>query len=195
MIRVLRILSSLVNVYMLLISIRVILTWFSGMGSGGVLNTLRRITDPYLDWFRRFTFLRAGFLDLSPIAALGVLSLVQRILFVLASHGRISVGIILALILQGVWSAVSFILGFLIVVLILRLVAHYFARNSYSPFWNIVDTISKPVLYRINRVLFKNRIPNFVTALIVSIAVLVLIYIALKLAVFFAAALLAGLPV
>jgi len=180
---------------MLIIFFRIILTWFPGFGNSGIVNVLSAITDPYLNWFRRFTFLHLGFLDLSPILALGTLALVIRILAMLASYGRISVGIVLALVLQAVWSAISFILGFLILVLILRLIAFFFRQSSYNPFWNVIDTISQPVLYRINRIFFRNRIVKHLTSLLVSIIGLAIIYVALRFLFAFNSITLISLPV
>ena len=177
---ILNMLNFLLSVYMLVLSFRIILSWFSGMGTSSIQGYLAVITDPYLNWFRRFTFLQVGKLDLSPIAALGVLSLLNRIVSMLARFGRITIGIILAMILQTIWGAFSFLLGFIIVVLILRLVSLYLSRGGGHPFWNVVDTISQPVIYRVNRILFKNRIVNYLTALVVSIACLGLIYFALR---------------
>jgi YggT family protein len=174
-------LSLLLNVYMLIILFRIILTWFPGFGNSGIIDFLSTITDPYLNWFRRFSFLQLGFLDLSPIAALAILSLVNRILAMLASYGRISLGIVLAMALQAIWGAISFILGFLILILILRLIAFLFRQSGSNPFWNIIETISQPVLYRINRIFFRGRIVKLITALIVSIASMAIIYMALRL--------------
>jgi len=173
-------LSLLLNVYMLIILFRIILTWFPGFGNSGIIDFLSTITDPYLNWFRRFSFLQLGFLDLSPIVALGILSLVNRVLAMLASYGRISLGIVLVLALQAVWGAVSFILGFFILILILRLIAFLFRQSGANPFWNIIETISQPVLYRINRIFFRGRIVKLSTALILSIACLAIIYMALR---------------
>ena len=187
--------SSLVNIYMLLIFIRILLSWVSWMGSGRFLETLDRITDPYLNWFRRFTFLRVGFMDLSPIFGLGVLSIVSRLLSSIAYNGRISLGIVLVMLLQVLWGVVSFFLGFLIIVLILRLIAHFTKRNMNGPFWKIVAAVSQPVLKKINSLFFKSRIVYFRNGVIVSIAVLVLLYTALRFLVFFLSAALARLPV
>jgi YggT family protein len=174
-------LSLLLNVYMLIILFRIILTWFPGFGNNGIIDFLSTITDPYLNWFRRFSFLQLGFLDLSPIAALAILSLVNRIVAMLASYGRVSLGIVLAMALQAIWGAISFILGFLILILILRLIAFMFRQSGSNPFWNIIETISQPVLYRINRIFFRGRIVKLITALIVSIASMAIIYMALRL--------------
>jgi YggT family protein len=192
--RIIGALSFLVSIYMLIIFVRIILTWFSGMDQGGVPEILSKITDPYLDWFRRFPALRVGYMDLSPIVALGVLSLVNRVLGTLAAYGTISIGIILALILQAAWGAASFFLGFLILILILRLIAHLLKLGS-NPFWYIVESISRPVLFRINRFIFKDRIVNFTTGIITSLAVLAAAYLVLNIVVFIVSRLLVRLPI
>jgi YggT family protein len=168
----LRILSGLINIYMMVILIRVMLTWFSGLNDTGLAGLLSRVTDPYLNWFRRFSVLRIGYLDLSPIAAMAVLSLVNRMLTIITISGRISLGIILALILSAVWSAASFLLGFCAIIIGLRIIAYLTNRNIHGFFWNIIETISRPILYRINRIIFPGRMVRYLTGLIVSLAVL-----------------------
>jgi YggT family protein len=192
--RIIGALSFLVSIYMLIIFIRIILTWFSGMDQGRFPEILARITDPYLNWFRRFPALRMGYLDLSPIVALGVLSLVNRVLNTLAAYGTISIGIILALILQAVWGAVSFFLGFLIIVLILRLIAHLLKLGANS-FWSIIESISQPVIFRINRFIFKSRIVSFTAGVIITLAVLAAVYLILNIAVFIVTGILVRLPI
>ena len=187
-------LGVLVSIYMIILFFRIILTWFSWTGNSGIMNFLAAITDPYLNWFRRFSFLRAGAIDFSPLVAIGVLSLVNRIFTLLGRYGTISFGIILVLMLQVAWSAVSFIIWFLIVILVLRFIAHLAVRNSVNPFWRIIEGISQPVLFRVNRLLFKNRIVNFGTGILISVAALVILYCVLKILVMFLTRMLAGLP-
>ena len=194
MIQIFRVLGFLVEIYMLIIFVRIVLTWFARMGQGRLQEILAGITDPYLDWFRRFSFLKVGFLDLSPIAALGVLSVLSRIISTVIFYGKITIGIILAIMLQTIWGAVSFFLLFFIIVLALRLAAHFSKQNIYGPFWRIVDTIAQPILYRINRLLFRDRIVNFGTGTIISIASLGLLYFVLRFLVSFLSVMLARLP-
>ena len=189
------ILSFLVSVYMGIIFIRIVLTWFTGIGQGSLQDILARITDPYLNWFRRFQILRIGYIDLSPIVALGVLSVVNRILGTIAVYNTISLGIILAMVLSIAWGVVSFFLGFLIVILILRLVVHLMRLDAYSPFWRIIDGISRPVLFRINRLFFRDRIIGFTASIIISILALGIVYLALKFIVAFVSGMLVRLPV
>ncbi|MCL2126982.1 MAG: YggT family protein, partial [Treponema sp.] len=131
-----------------------------------------RVTDPYLDWWRRTLNLRAGFIDLSPVAAMAALSIAQTVCSSAARQGRISLGIILFVCLSALWSALSFLLGFCLIVLVLRFIAYIGNSNIYSPFWRIIDSISQPLLYRINRIIFGKRIVNYMTGITASIIAL-----------------------
>jgi YggT family protein len=169
---ILNLIGSLAGLYMLLIFIRVMLSWFNTPSLGRPVELLGRITDPYLDWWRRFPILRTGFLDLSPIAAMAALSLVQTACGIAVRYGRISLGILLAIVLRAVWSVLSFVLGFFIAILLLRLIAYLSNRNIYSTFWRIVDSISQPVLYRITRIFYRRRLINYLAGILLSIGVL-----------------------
>ncbi len=163
--------------YSLLIFIRIILTWFSGVQFGRLEEILARITDPYLDWWRQRLNLRAGYLDLSPIVAIAVLSVAQTACSRIAQTGRITIGVLLSICLSALWSAVSFILGFCIVVLVLRLIAYLINADMFGVFWRIIDSISKPIQYRVSRIIFSRRLVHFTTSIITSILVLTALWI------------------
>jgi YggT family protein len=169
---IMNLIGNLAGLYMLLIFIRVMLSWFNASSLGRPVELLAQITDPYLNWWRRFPVLRAGFLDLSPVAAMVALSLVQTVCGIAARAGRVSLGILLAVVLQAFWSVFSYILVFFIIVLLLRLIAYLSNRNIYSTFWRIVDSISQPVLYRITRIFYRRRIINYLAEILLSIGVL-----------------------
>jgi YggT family protein len=78
--------NTLMLVYVILIFIRIILTWIPRIPYNRVLNAVitfvTDVTDPYLNLFRRFlppVRLGAGALDLSPIVATFVLIIVGGI--------------------------------------------------------------------------------------------------------------------
>jgi YggT family protein len=187
------ILGGFTSLYMILISIRIMLTWFGGARYGKPVEFLRRITDPYLDWFRRFR-LRAGVLDLSPVLALGVLSLANSVFGTLGRLGYISLGILLAMALSAVWSAAGFIIGFFILILALRFIAYLTNRDVYHSFWQIIDTLSQPVIYRINRIIFRDRPVNYQTEIIASLAALLVLRIGLGFFVRFVIGILSRFP-
>jgi uncharacterized protein YggT (Ycf19 family) len=70
---------------------------------------------------------------------------------------------------------VAFILVFFIIVLAVRLIAYTVGTNSVSPLWRILDVLGKPVLYRINRIVYRDRIVTFQTGLLTAILVLLVL--------------------
>jgi YggT family protein len=78
--------DALFLVYIVLVLIRVLMTWFTRIPYypwlDAILNFIREVTDPFLNLFRRFIpLLRIGpgAIDLSPIVAIFVLSIVRTI--------------------------------------------------------------------------------------------------------------------
>ena len=85
--------DKLILVYTILVVIRVLMSWFQRIPYNrvlmAVLDFVRETTDPYLNLFRRFVpmvRIGPGALDLSPIVAIIVLSIVGRIVVALI-HG------------------------------------------------------------------------------------------------------------
>ncbi len=172
MIILMRILGALTTIYMILTFLRVMLTWFDGPSLGRGYDLLTGVTDPYLEWFRRFPALRGDAFDFTPVAALAVLALVNNVFVTIGHFGLITVGIILSMIVSSAWSAVAFVLIFFVIVLALRFVSYLSARNSIMPLWHAVDAISRPVLYRINRWVYRDRLVSYRTGLITAIVAL-----------------------
>lgn len=169
MVTIAKILSGILSIYMILIFVRVLLTWFSGVSSyGKPYEIIRSLTDPYLNYFRRFRFLQVGTIDFSPIAGLLVLVIGMNILNRLAMYGSISLGIILAIILSAVWSAVSFLMTLFIVLIVIRFVASLVNANTVHPFIRTIDLLITPLLNWIHNTFFKRRFLTLQTGLAIS---------------------------
>jgi YggT family protein len=166
------VLAGAAGIYSILILIRIILSWFDGSVYGRPVELLNSVTGPYLNWWKNKLNFRAGSLDFSAVAGVAALSAAQNIFFTLSRFHRISLGAVLSVIILTAWSAVSFLLGFFIVIIGLRLVAYLLNCDIYSPFWRIVDSISQPVLYRLNRIMFGKRISGFLKGIFLSLLLL-----------------------
>jgi len=188
-------LTAAAGIYSILIFIRIIISWFGGSLYGKPVDILCAITDPYLDWWKRKLNLRIGFLDFSVVAAIAFISVVQSVFFSLSRYERVSLGNILAVVLLSFWNVVSFILGFCFVVIVLRLIAYLTSRNIYSPFWQAVDSVSQPVLYRLNRIIFGNKIAGYLKGILLSLLLLAVIIAGGKIVMPLLASLLARLPI
>ncbi|HUX52151.1 MAG TPA: YggT family protein [Spirochaetia bacterium] len=164
----LRLVSTLISIYMIVLVVRIVLTWFSGVSyHGKPFEILARITDPYLNFFRRFGWLRFGNVDFSPVAAILVVSIVGNILNSVAFLGVISLGIVLAIIVGAIASAVGFFLILFLALAIVRLVGTFANFNTANRFWLTIDHIVEPIVYRFTQKLFGGRSVSYQNGLLV----------------------------
>ena len=161
MLLIIRLATGLLSAYMLLIFIRVLLTWFGKGSFSRTSEILGTVTDPYLNYFKRFKFLRFGMIDFSPIAAIIILVVVLNILNTLLVFGKVTLGIVLAILLQASWSAVSFLLTFFIILIAIRLVMDLINPETYSPVKTTLEAIINPVVLYTKNLLVRKRFISY----------------------------------
>ena len=141
-----RLLSALLVVYIILISMRFLLSWFPGAASGPGWRLLLRFTDPYLRLFRGISFLRRGLFDFTAVAAVLVLIMALELIEAVARYGRFTLGLLLSTVAGAVWSGLSFLLILFIVLAALRLVFRLFTRRYESPLGDLLQAMVRPLV-------------------------------------------------
>ena len=179
MAHVLRSIASLVSIYAMLCFARIFLTWIPDLAYSQVGRVLSSICDPYLNLFRRLRFLRFASFDFSPTIALCVLIGISAILSNIALAGTITVGILLAVIVNMIWSIVSAITFFIIIILLVRLAILIFSQR-YNPMWEQLDRSITPIVYKVSQLIAGGRRMSYKTALIISTVAVALIHFGLK---------------
>ncbi len=82
---ILVLIAKLINLYVMVVFVRVLMSWFQPNRYNPIVNFIYRITDPLMDAVRRaFPFLATGGFDLSPIVIIFLLHATQRYLMLLA---------------------------------------------------------------------------------------------------------------
>ncbi len=170
-----RLMGAVVTIYMILCSVRIFLTWAPNLDQGRLSPILGSIVDPYLKYFSRFPGLRTGRFDFSPIVALSILSVANNLFATLAYTGRISVGIVLSFVINAAWSALSFLLSFVSAGILIRIIIFFTRWNSLHPISLILDAMLNPVLHRINAVIYRGRIIDYMQGLLTGFIVLVVL--------------------
>lgn len=170
-----RVLGALVTVYMLACAIRIFLTWVPRSDLGSASRFLSAAVDPYLRFFARFKLFRVGRFDFSPIAALATLAVLNQVLITLAFAGAITAGGVAALVVDALWSAFAFVLTFLSLAALVRLIAYAARWNSLHPLWRVIDDMLNPLLFRVTRLIWRDRVVNYLQGLVTGLAVLVLL--------------------
>ena len=169
-----KIVSSLVSLYMVLCIIRIFFSWIPSLTDTKWGKLIARLTDPYLNLFRGFSLFRATAVDFSPIVALAVLSVLNNLFMTLSYAVRITLGFILSLLLDAAWSAISFVLGFFLVISVVRIIGFLARIAVLHPLWQILDGIINPLLFRINKIIYRGRAVQYLQGLITGfVAVLV----------------------
>jgi YggT family protein len=135
---------------------------------------IARFTDPYLDLFHGIELFRTPNVDFSPIVALAVLSVVNNLFMTLSYAVRITFGFILSLILDAGWSAISFLLGFFLVIVLVRTIGFIARIATLHPLWQILDGIINPLLFKVNRLIYRGRAVDYLQGLITGFVVVLL---------------------
>lgn len=182
------ILNIILVLYLFLLSIRIVLGWFSpadggfgepGARGGGGLQSLGKpwellckATDPYLGFFYRLKFLRKGIFDFTPVAALLVLVVAHDLVNQLGTYHHITLGFFLASVVSAVWSGVSFLLLFFLLVGALRTIPIFFHGTAGSAIWRVVDLIVQPVVALVMRVIRLKVRAGFTRYLLITLGIL-----------------------
>lgn len=163
---IMTVVSALLQVYMLLLVIRIVLTWVSMDHGHPVLRILHSVSDPYLNWFRRFRFLVLGNIDFSPLAALLVVNFFASLARMIAMYGQVTLGIVLIILIQLIWGAVSFFFLILAVLSIIRFLAVQF-RWGGQAVWGYLDALLQPPAYFVGHLLRPKKFLSYTTTLMV----------------------------
>ena len=153
-----KLITTSISIYTLLCLIRIVLTWLPELNYSAFGQLLAKICDPYLNIFRKIRFLQIGFIDFSPVVAIGALSILSSLINQMLFYGRFSVGYLLASIVQVCWTAVSSILTIYNILLLIRLIVALLKKDYSSSLWSNLDRIIYPIQSKITRTIFKNKV-------------------------------------
>lgn len=167
------IISLCLTAYSFIIFVRILFSWFNlrnntnGNPQNKIIQFLYSITDPYLNWFRRFSFLRLGMMDFSAMLAIVVLYFFSNISSQIAITGLITISFIIKLVISTLWSLVSSISFFMIIVLIIRVV--FIQIDKYSQIFNSMDGYLESMARKFSNI-FTKKFTSYKTNLLLLIA-------------------------
>jgi YggT family protein len=175
---VMRFLGAAISIYMMIILIRIVMTWFPGAVYGRTFEILQRITDPYLNLFRGARFLRIGYVDFSPLAAIILLSVLNNIVTTIGYTGAVSLGFVLATAVSAIASAISFFLTLFLILTAVRLLGTFIQSDSLGQFWMTLDRLLEPMSYRLSRSIIRDHELSYRMALAtMGVSILVVLFV------------------
>ena len=173
--QILEYLIKAISFYSFLILIRVMSTWFVPYNRpGSITYYLAQIVDPYLNLFRS-RFFRVGMIDFSAIIAIVTLNLAESALSMILISGEFRFAYLLVMIIQFTWQYVfQFIYFVLGIILILKLIGLYGGFQSLLQVGNFLN----PILYKLSKLIFKDRLVKLSTLVLIMLLMLVACYFA-----------------
>lgn len=190
--------ATILTIYSFLCFFRIILTWIPEMSYSKAAQFLANICDPYMNIFRRIRWLRMGSFDFSPALGLCLLGAASSLCRMLSNGGTVSIGMILAMAVQVIFSIISSLIVFIIIVFAVRLIVILMNGNNYNSsgfMLNQLDSSISPLVYRIARTFTIGKTLTYKSALIIAIISLVVVNFVLNIASGLIIGVLANLPV
>lgn len=177
MLSILNLIANIISLYSFICLIRIVLTWFPRTIYSPFGQIISKITDPFLNFFKQFKIFRFRNIDFSATIAICFLLFLANIIRSLAYTRRISLGYLLANIVSLCWSLINSFAIFILVLLLIRLIAFLLMRffhknvthsyNSYGSFWDHIDRIIHPFVFKISS-FFSKKIISYTWALTIS---------------------------
>ena len=167
-----RLLSAVIVVYIVILSLRILLSWFQGSFGGKPRDVLIRITDPYLALFSRLRFLRQGMFDFTPIAAILVLVVVLDLINKIQRFGRITLGIFLGSLTGAVWSGFAFLLVLFLILALARVILMIVRPRRETHLNTTLSMMVEPVVAIVRRILPARRSISELNYLFLTIGML-----------------------
>lgn len=168
--------------FMLLIVLRIMSTWFRGAAGGGVVDTisnyLRQITDPYLQIFYRFTFLRAGGMDFTPMAGIFVLVVASEMTRQLANQQQVTMGYFLGVSIFAAWRMASIVVLVFLVACVARFVTLRFLGRTDTPIARMVNALAQAPVRTVARYISLRESGSEANYLLLTIVILFAVWMA-----------------
>ena len=168
--------------FMVLIVLRIMSTWFRGAGGDGAAGTishyLRQITDPYLQLFYRFSFLRAGGMDFTPLAGIFVLVVASEMTRRLAGQQEVTVGYFLGVSIFAAWRMASIVVLVFLVACVARFVTLRFLGRTDTPIARMVQALAQAPVRVVSRYVSLREGGSEANYLLVTIVILFAVWIA-----------------
>ena len=175
---VLRLVNTVLVVYLLVISLRILMSWFGNTLPGGSMDLLKKVTDPYLGFFRRFGFLQMGAFEFSPVAGVLLLVIAIDLANSLAQYTTITLGLVLAIALRASWSAASFILLILFLMVVARTILPWLGAAASARIQETLDAAVTPLVRTVSSRISLGENASFTNYLVLTMAAIAGVWLA-----------------
>lgn len=149
------VIGILLTVYMWIVVIRAVISWFSPHPHNPVVQFLAKVTDPVLYHVRRILPVTFGGIDFSPVILILLIVFVND--FIVFSLKYLAMGMpasgILPIFAISLFRLIQGVLFAFMIILIVRAVLSWISPDPYNPIVRFVYGVTEPILYRLRGLL------------------------------------------
>jgi len=173
-----RILLVIINLFILLLTLRIILSWFS-LPYNKFLEYLNIITDPILNLSRKIFPLTIGVIDLSIIFPLIILAVASRIIddAMVRNVGNINIFYLLSLIVYMIEMIFNFVIFIFLIFIVILIILEIVAPDSYNPIVYTLKAMINPLLSYLDRIFnisYQNKKRTLIYYIIIGVFLILL---------------------
>lgn len=173
--------ARVLDLYSFIIMFRILMSWVNPYPQPGTFTWyISRITDPFMNAFRS-RHLMIGMLDFSPMIAIGILAVVKSVFQIYGTIGRMSLSLILQLFLSAFWSyGVQLFFTLTFIMLVVKTIASFMSGSRFSMMVGRFTGILDPLEDKVRNLFFRRSIPKQTTLNLITLAVTIVLYFAVR---------------
>jgi uncharacterized protein YggT (Ycf19 family) len=180
---ILLVLEKLIYIYIFIVCMRIVFSWFKPVIDGKSSKNVSKlwhylclITGPYLALFKGLKRFRTNAFDFTPAIAVLVLLAASQVIGLFTVAERITFGVIIIILVLGVWEAIRLLLIFFFALCVVRFIGIFFHDGLMGKFLDVVDLALQPFTSFILRI--TNKKLSYQTILVLCLGVIAVVCIA-----------------
>lgn len=176
------IIVSVINLFLLVLVVRVILSWLTLPPSKPLLY-LYKVTDPVINLSKQYFPIKIGILDLSIIFPFLFLNIISKFASDILIMGRsLTLFYLLGLLFFSIDSILNIVVIASILLCVMVIFFSLIVKNSYNPIVTSLKPVLLPILVRLDRILrFRSKYKEFIYLTILIILIIIVGHFAHKL--------------
>jgi uncharacterized protein YggT (Ycf19 family) len=161
-----QLIDTFINVFLILITITALLSWFPQFRSHPLAQMILAITMPYISFFRRHFPLQFGFIDGSFLIAVVFLIFIQRTVMLFYHTGRFSIVTVLLFFSDIFFTVFNVLFTFTAIFAVIRFISLTF-MHSNGPFSMMLDQFLRRPIALVGSVFARRRVARYTTLLLI----------------------------
>ncbi|MCQ2604205.1 MAG: YggT family protein [Spirochaetia bacterium] len=178
MMKLLEILGFVFSLYTMLLLVRIALVFITPGKENDRNSLLVKMCDPYINFFRKFKISRLGAVDIAPLLAVIVLTIINQVLGRICAEHDLTFGIASSIIISSVWNVIQSFFFIVLIIAAIRYLMLMFLSNKMNAFTGGCDAFFVPLSSKFASLFLKKSASSYQMNLIIFIIFITVVLVA-----------------